>query len=289
MSILINKNTRVIVQGITGREAAVYSLDMLNYGTQIVAGVSPSQGGIWVLDEKVPVFDSMRTAVEATEANTSIMFVPAHRAADALFEAADSGVETVVCMTEGLPVQDVAKACEYFRTRGVRLIGPNTPGVIIPGEQKLGVYPSDCVIPGKIGVITRSSTLSYMIMAEMKAHGIGVSTCVGIGGDVICGTTFVDALELFENDPHTERVLLIGEPGGMEECRAAKYAAYHMSKPVVGFLTGLNIPEGKRLTHTGAYVDGGVGTTREKLEAFRSAGIPVTTNVFEVVEMLGGS
>ncbi len=286
MSILINKNTRVIVQGITGREAAIYSQDMLNYGTQIVAGVSPSQGGIWVLDEKVPVFDSMRTAVEATEANTSVMFVPAHRATDALYEAADSGVEMVVCMTEGLPMQDVSKVCEYMRTRNVRLVGPNTPGIIIPEEQKLGVYPSDCVIPGNVGVITRSSTLSYMVMAEMKAHGIGVSTCVGIGGDVIGGTTFVDALELFENDPYTERVLMIGEPGGLEECRAAKYAAYRMSKPVIGFITGLHIPEGKRLTHAGSYVDGGVGTTREKIEAFHSAGIPVTTNVFDIVDML---
>ena len=221
MSILLNKSTRVIVQGITGREASFHSRDMLRYGTQIVAGVTPGKGGNWVLDEKVPVFDSMRSAVEATEANTSIVFVPAHQATDALYEAADSGVELVICVTDGIPVQDIVKVCAYMKTKGVRLVGPNCPGIITPGEQKVGIYPEDCVIPGRIGVVSRSSTIAYMAMAQMKAAGMGVSSCVGIGGDYIYGTTFVDVLEMFEVDPYTEKVLLIGEIGGLEEERAA--------------------------------------------------------------------
>ena len=286
MSILLNKSTRVIVQGITGREAGFHSRDMLRYGTQIVAGVTPGKGGSWVLDEKVPVFDSMRSAVEATEANTSIVFVPAHQATDALFEAADSGVELVICVTDGIPVKDVVKVCAYMKTKGVRLIGPNCPGVINPGEQKVGIYPEDCVIPGRIGVVSRSSTIAYMTMARMKAAGLGVSTCVGIGADYVCGTTFVDVLEMFESDPYTEKVLLMGEIGGLEEERAAKFAAYQMSKPVVGYVAGMSIPEGKETTHPGAFIDGGIGSAREKLEAFKNAGIKATSNWMELIDLL---
>lgn len=286
MSILINKSTRVIVQGITGREAGLHSRDMLNYGTQIVAGVTPGKGGSWVLDEKVPVFDSMKQAVEATEANTSIVFVPAHQATDALYEAADSGVELVISVTDGIPVQDIIKVNAYMKTKGVRLLGPNCPGVINPGEQKVGIYPSDCVIPGRIGVVSRSSTIAYMTMDRMKRAGLGVSSCVGIGGDLICGTTFVDVLEMFEVDPYTDKVLLMGEIGGLEEERAAKYVAYQMSKPVVAYVAGISIPEGKRTTHPGAFIEGGIGLAREKLEAFKTAGIKATSNWMELIDLL---
>ena len=286
MSILINKSTRVIVQGITGREAGLHSRDMLNYGTQIVAGVTPGKGGSWVLDEKVPVFDSMKQAVEATEANTSIVFVPAHQATDALYEAADSGVELVISVTDGIPVQDIIKVNAYMKTKGVRLLGPNCPGVINPGEQKVGIYPSDCVIPGRIGVVSSSSTIAYMTMDRMKRAGLGVSSCVGIGGDLICGTTFVDVLEMFEVDPYTDKVLLMGEIGGLEEERAAKYVAYQMSKPVVAYVAGMSIPEGKRTTHPGAFIEGGIGLAREKLEAFKTAGIKATSNWMELIDLL---
>ena len=286
MSILINKSTKVIVQGITGREASFHSRDMLAYGTQIVAGVTPGKGGSWVLDEKVPVFDSMQMAVEATDANTSIVFVPAHQATDALYEAADSGVELVICVTDGIPVQDIVKVNAYMKTKGVRLLGPNCPGIINPGEQKVGIYSSDCVIPGRIGVVSRSSTISYMTMDRMKSVGLGVSTCVGIGGDLICGTTFTDVLEMFEVDPYTDKVLLMGEIGGLEEERAAKFVAYQMSKPVIAYVAGMSIPEGKRTTHPGAFIDGGLGSVREKLEAFKNAGIKATTNWMDLLDLL---
>ena len=286
MSILINKSTRVIIQGITGREAGFHSRDMLAYGTQIVAGVVPGKGGSWVLDEKIPVFDTMKQAVEATAANTTVVFVPAHQATDALYEAADSGVELVVCITDGIPVQDIIKVNAYMKTKGVRLLGPNCPGVITPGEQKVGVYPSDCVIPGRIGVVSRSSTISYMTMDRMKKVGLGVSSCVGIGGDLICGTTFVDILEMFEVDPYTDKVLLMGEIGGLEEERAAKYVAYQMSKPVIAYVAGISIPEGKRTTHPGAFIDGGIGSAREKLEAFKTAGIKATSNWMDLIDLL---
>ncbi|MBQ6518052.1 MAG: succinate--CoA ligase subunit alpha [Anaerolineaceae bacterium] len=286
MSILINKSTRVVVQGITGREARFHSMDMMNYGTQIVAGVTPGKGGSWVLNEKVPVFDSMQMAVEATEANTSIVFVPAHQATDALYEAADSGVELVICVTDGIPVQDIVKVNAYMKTKGVRLLGPNCPGIITPGEQKVGIYPTDCVMSGRIGVVSRSSTISYMTMDRMKTVGLGVSSCVGIGGDLICGTTFVDVLEMFEVDPYTDKILLMGEIGGLEEERAAKYVAYQMSKPVIAYVAGMNIPEGKRTTHPGAFIEGGIGSAREKLEAFRNAGIKATSNWMELMDLL---
>ena len=286
MSIFVNKSTHVVVQGITGREAGFHTRDMMNYGTQIVAGVVPGKGGIWVLDEKVPVFDTMKQAVEATDADTSIVFVPPHQATDSLYEAADSGVELVICVTDGIPVQDIVKVNAYMKSKGVRLLGPCSPGIITPGEQKIGIYPTDCVIPGNIGVVSRSSTLSYMTMAMMREAGLGVSTCVGLGGDLIAGTTFTDVLDLFEVDPYTEKVLLIGEIGGLEEERAAKFAAYRMSKPVIAYVTGINVPEGKRTTHAGAYIDGGIGSAREKLEAFKNAGIKATSNISELIDLL---
>jgi succinyl-CoA synthetase alpha subunit len=286
MSILINKSTRVIVQGTTGREGNFHARQMINYGTQVVAGVSPSRGGSWVLDEKVPVFDTMQAAVEVTEANASIIFVPARQATDALLEAADSGVELVVCITEGIPVQDIAKVYHYMTTKGVRFVGPNCSGIINPGEVKIGITPEDCVIPGKVGIISRSGTLSYMIMEAMKERGIGVSTCVGIGGDILQGTSFVEAMEMFETDPYTERLLLIGEIGGLEEERAARFAAYQMSKPVAAFLAGKSAPPGKRMGHAGAYIEAGIGILKSKIEAFESAGVKVVTEIPELLKLL---
>ncbi len=286
MSILINKSTRVIVQGITGREGNFHARQMINYGTQVVAGVSPSHGGSWVLDEKVPVFDTMQAAVEVTEANASIIFVPARQATDALLEAADSGVELVVCITEGIPVQDIAKVYHYMKTKEVRFVGPNCSGIINPGEVKIGITPEDCVIAGKVGIISRSGTLSYMIMEAMKEQGIGVSTCIGIGGDILQGTSFVEAMEMFETDPYTERLLLIGEVGGLEEERAARFAAYQMSKPVAAFLAGKSAPPGKRMGHAGAYIEAGIGTLKSKIEAFDSAGVKVVTEIPELMKLL---
>ena len=286
MSVLVNKNTRVIVQGITGREAAFHARNMMENGTQIVAGVTPGKGGIWVLDEKVPVFDTMRSAVEATEADTTILFVPAHQATDALYEAADSGVELVICVTDGIPVRDISRVCAYMQTKGVRLLGPNSCGVITPGVAKVGMYPDGCCMPGKVGIISRSATLSYIIMDRMKLSGIGVSTCVGIGGDILCGTSMQEALEMFEFDPHTERVLIVGEIGGTMEVEAARYAAYQMSKPVCAYIAGEYIPEGKLLTHAGTYVEGGIGSARSKAEAIHNLGIPVTMDRLQIVDML---
>lgn len=286
MSILVNKSTRVIVQGITGREGNFHARQMSDYGTQIVAGVSPTRGGSWVLDEKIPVFDTVQAAVEVTEANASIIFVPARQATDALYEAADSGVELVVCITEGIPVLDVARVCSYMKTKGVRLVGPNCFGIINPGEVKIGVTPEDCVIPGKVGIISRSGSLSYMVMNALKEKGIGVSTCIGIGGDILQGTSFVEAMEMFEIDPYTDRLILIGEIGGLEEERAARFAAYQMSKPVSAFLAGKSAPPGKRMGHSGAFIEAGIGGLKSKIEAFETAGVKVVTGIPELIDLL---
>lgn len=286
MSVLLNRSTKVIVQGITGTEAQYHTRDMMNYGTNIVAGVVPGKGGEWVIDEKIPVFDTMLTAVEATEANTSIIFVPSRRAVDSMIEAADSGVELVVCITDGIPVHDVSKVCQYFKMKGVRLVGPNCSGIITPGEQKVGLIPSGDVIPGNIGIVSRSATLSCLFMRQLKEAGMGVSTCVGIGGDMINGTSLVDALELFESDPNTDKVLLIGETGGLEEERAAKYAAYKMSKPVTAFIAGISIPEGVRITRTGSMTENGLGMAKAKIDAFLDCGLRATNDFTKVTELL---
>lgn len=288
MSILINNTTRVIVQGITGREGSFHAERMLETGTQIVAGVTPGKGGSWVLGEKVPVFDTMQAAMEVTEADVSILFVPARQATDALFEAADAGVGMVICITEGIPLLDVSKACRYMESKNVRLVGPNCSGIFNPGGVNLGLAPADCAIPGNIGVISRSGTLGFYVMNEMKKLGLGVSTCIGIGGDLIQGTSFTDALELFDTDPYTERVLMIGEIGGLEEERAARYAAYKMSKPVSAFLVGNSAPMGKKMGHSGAFIEGGIGTIQAKTEALEVSGVRVTTHIDNIGEILKG-
>ena len=288
MSILVDKNTRVVVQGITGREGLFHSQQMLDYGTHVVAGTRPGKGGEWVLDGKVPVFDSVQIAVEATGANTSVIFVPAKFAADAMFEAGDAGVDLIVCLTEGIPVQDMMRVRNYLDQKDVRLVGPNCPGLLTPGESKVGIIPGNIAIPGNIGVVSRSGTLTYEVLYALKENGMGSSTCVGIGGDPINGTNFIDVLELFEDDPETDAIVLIGEIGGSDEEKAADYISKFMTKPVYGFIAGKTAPPGKRMGHAGAIVEGGEGTAAEKVKALEAAGVAVADHPEEIAEMMRG-
>ncbi len=275
MSILINKETRLLVQGITGNEGLFHTQQMLAYGTKVVAGVTPGKGGEWVLDGKVPVFDSCRAAVDATGANTTVIFVPSRGAPDAMFEAADASIPLIVCITEGIPVQDMMRVREYLDQKKVRLLGPNCPGVLTPGECKVGIIPNDIAIPGNVGVVSRSGTLTYEVLFALKLNGLGVTSCVGIGGDPINGTNFIDCLDLFENDPRTETVVMIGEIGGSDEEKAAQFIAANMTKPVVSFIAGQTAPPGKRMGHAGAIIEGGAGTAAEKVKALEEAGVKV--------------
>ncbi|MEW6178299.1 MAG: succinate--CoA ligase subunit alpha [Chloroflexota bacterium] len=286
MSILINKNSRVVVQGITGHEGSFHAQQMIAYGTNVVAGVTPGKGGEWVLDGKVPVFDSVKVAVEATGANVSVIFVPARFAADAIFEAADAGVPLIFCITEGIPVQDMMVVRAYLDQKGVRLVGPNCPGALTPGEAKVGIIPGNIAIPGDIGVVSRSGTLTYEVLYALKLHGMGASTCVGIGGDPVNGTSFIDALSLFEADPYTERVILIGEIGGSDEEKAAEYISRHMTKPVVAFIAGQTAPPGRRMGHAGAIIEGGSGTAADKIAALNNAGVRVARHPEEIPVLL---
>lgn len=286
MSILINKNTRLLVQGITGNEGLFHTTQMKAYGTHIVGGVTPGKGGEWVLDGKVPVFDSVKFAVEATGANTSVIFVPARFAADAIFEAADSGLELIVCITEGIPVQDMMRASNYLDQKNVRLVGPNCPGLLTPGESKVGIIPGDIAIPGNIGVVSRSGTLTYEVLYALKLKGMGVSTCVGIGGDPINGTSFIDVLRMFNEDPQTEMVVLIGEIGGSDEEKAAEYISDHMTKPVAAFIAGQTAPPGKRMGHAGAIVEGSSGLAADKVRALEAVGVQVAKHPEQIPELL---
>ncbi|HLT58128.1 MAG TPA: succinate--CoA ligase subunit alpha [Limnochordales bacterium] len=281
MSILVDKNTRLIVQGITGREGQFHTSQMLAYGTQVVGGVTPGKGGQEVLG--VPVFDTVRQAVDATGANASIIFVPAAFAAEAILEAADNGVELIVCITEGIPVQDMIEAVQYVRQRGVRLIGPNCPGLITAGQALVGILPGRIFTPGPVGLVSRSGTLTYEVVNELTARGIGQSTCVGIGGDPIIGTRFIDVLRMFEEDPQTEVVVMIGEIGGSDEEEAAEYIK-QMKTPVVSFISGRTAPEGKRMGHAGAIISGGRGTAQSKVAALEAAGVPVAETISDIVD-----
>jgi succinyl-CoA synthetase alpha subunit len=285
MGILVDKNTRLIVQGITGNEGLFHSEQMLAYGTNLLAGTRPGKGGDWVLDGKVPIFDSVKLAVEATGANTSIIFVPARFAPDAIFEAADGGIELIVCITEGIPVQDMMVVRQYLDQKQVRLVGPNCPGLLTPGEAKVGIIPGDIAIPGNIGVISRSGTLTYEVLYALKLKGIGVSTCVGIGGDPVNGTDFIDALGLFEEDPHTDKVVLIGEIGGTDEEKAADFITNQMTKPVVGFIAGQTAPPGKRMGHAGAIIEAGSGLAVDKIKALQNAGVKVARHPEEIPDL----
>jgi succinyl-CoA synthetase alpha subunit len=286
MSILINKNTRLLGQGITGREGLFHTKQMIDYGTTVVAGVTPGKGGEWVLDGKLPIFDSVKIAKEATESNTSVIFVPARFAADAMFEAADAGIDLIICITEGIPVQDMMRVRNYLDQKDVRLVGPNCPGVLTPGEAKVGIIPGNIAIPGNIGVVSRSGTLTYEVLYALKNLGMGVSTCVGIGGDPVNGTNFIDTLRLFEDDPGTDKVVLIGEIGGTDEEKAAEYISNYMTKPVVSFIAGQTAPPGKRMGHAGAIVEGGTGLATDKIKALENAGVRVAKQPEEIPHLL---
>ena len=286
MAILVDKNTRLLVQGITGREGEFHSRQMLAYGTQVVAGVTPGKGGQMACDGRVPVFDTVAEAVEETGANASIIYVPARFAADAILEAADAGLPLVVCITEGIPTLDMVRVRAYLDQRGTRLIGPNCPGLLSPGQAKVGIMPGHIAMPGPVGVVSRSGTLTYEVVYALTARGMGQTTCVGIGGDPIIGTTFVDVLEMFENDPATEQVVLIGEIGGSDEERAAQFIAEKMTKPVVAFIAGRTAPPGKRMGHAGAIIQGGSGTAAEKIAAFEAVGVRVAEHPEQIAEIV---
>jgi len=286
MSILVNNNTKLIVQGITGREGLFHTEQMLAYGTNIVAGVTPGKGGQWVVNDKIPVFDSVKIAKETTGANTSIIFVPARFAADAMFEAADAGIKLIICITEGVPVQDMMKVRNYLDQKGTRFVGPNCPGLLTPGESKVGIIPGDIAIPGNVGVVSRSGTLTYEVLYALKELDMGVSTCVGIGGDPINGTDFIDCLRMFEEDPQTDKIVLIGEIGGTDEEKAADFIANRMAKPVAGFVAGQTAPPGKRMGHAGAIVEGGTGLAIDKIRALEAAGVKVAKHPEEIPGLL---
>ncbi|WP_420631198.1 succinate--CoA ligase subunit alpha [Candidatus Leptofilum sp.] len=288
MSILVNKNTRLIVQGITGREGSFHTTQMIAYGTNVVAGVTPGKGGQWFStdDKKVPVFDTVKEAVAATDANASLIFVPARFAVDAIYEAADAGVALVICLTEHIPVLDMIAARAYLDTRDVRLIGPNCPGLLTPGETKVGIIPGSIAMPGNVGVVSKSGTLTYEVIDALTKLGIGQSTCVGIGGDPIAGTNFIDVLALFEEDPATEQIVMIGEIGGNAEEQAAAYIAQHVTKPVTSFIAGRTAPPGKRMGHAGAIVEGKSGTAESKVEALRAAGVRVADNPDDIAKIV---
>ena len=285
MPILVDQKTLVLVQGLTGREGRFHALRNRSYGTQVVAGVTPGRGGADV--EGIPVFDTVADATAATRANASVIFVPARGAADAILESADAGVGLVVCITEGIPANDTARVrAQLRRTGGITLIGPNCPGVISPGESNLGIIPGEICIPGPVGLVSRSGTLTYQIVHELTAAGIGQSTCVGIGGDPIVGTGFIDCLARFDADPDTRAVVLIGEIGGDEEEQAAAFIAQGMRTPVVAYIAGFTAPLGKRMGHAGALVSGSKGTAAAKADAFRAAGVAVAKDPSEVAKLV---
>ena len=284
MSVLIGKGTRVVVQGITGRDGSFHTRGMLDYGTKVVAGVTPGKGGEKV--HSVPVFDSVEEAVSATDANCSVIYVPATLAQDAIYEAVDAGLPLVVCISEGIPVRDMVEVSAYLRGRHARLVGPNCPGLISPGQSKVGIMPGSIVKPGKVGVVSRSGTLTYEVVWQLTRAGLGQSTCIGIGGDPIVGTRFADMLALYEQDPGTSAIVLIGEIGGSDEEDAALLIRRSISKPVVAFVAGQTAPPGKRMGHAGAIISGGKGTAQEKLAVMESCGIKVTKNPAEMGKLL---
>ena len=285
MSIFIDKDTRLVVQGITGRDGGFHTKLMMEYGTNVVAGVTPGKGG-QKFEGKVPIFNTVAEAVEKAGANTSVIYVPAKFAADAMFEAADAGVRFVVCITEGVAVLDMTRVFPYIREKRVRLLGPNCPGLITPGVCKVGIIPGMLAAPGPVGVVSRSGTLTYEVVYQLTRAGLGQTTCVGIGGDPIIGTNFIDCLEAFESDPATKAVVMIGEIGGTDEQNAAEFVRTRMKKPVVGFIAGQTAPPGRRMGHAGAIISGSSGTAAEKMAAFEKAGIAVMKRPADVVPLV---
>ena len=281
MSIFVNKDTKLLVQGITGKEGQFHARQCVEYGTNVVAGVTPGKGGQDM--DGIPVFDTVRGAVEATGANASLIFVPPPFGADAILEAADAGVDLIVAITEGIPVMDMVRVKNFLATKKCRLIGPNCPGIITPGECKIGIMPGKIhMAGGPVGVVSRSGTLTYEVVDQLTKLGMGQTTCIGIGGDPVNGTNFIDVLEAFENDPDTKSIVMVGEIGGNAEEEAAEYIKNHVTKPVVGFIAGLTAPPGRRMGHAGAIISGSSGTGQAKVEAFKKNGIHVCENLGEI-------
>ncbi len=285
MSIFIGGDTRLVVQGITGRDGSFHARQMIAYGTRVVAGVTPGKGG-QQFEGSVPVFHTVADAVAATGANTSVIYVPPAGAAGAIYEAVDAGIGLVVCITEGVPVMDMTRVMPYVRERGARLIGPNCPGAITPGAAKVGIIPGSICAPGRVGLVSRSGTLTYEVVNHLTRNGIGQSTCVGIGGDPIIGTNFIDCLRAFQDDPGTDAIVMMGEIGGTDEQKAAAFVKQHVTKPVVGFIAGQTAPPGRRMGHAGAIISGSSGTAEEKIAAFREAGIAVMARPVDVVDLV---
>jgi succinyl-CoA synthetase alpha subunit len=285
VSIFVDRATRLVVQGITGREGAFHTRQMLEYGTAVVAGVTPGKGG-QKFESQVPIFNTVADAVRSTNANCSVIYVPPMAAAGAIFEAVDAGVPLIVCITEGIPVMHMSRVMPFVRSRGARLIGPNCPGLITPGASKVGIIPGNICAPGRVGLVSRSGTLTYEVVNHLTRNGIGQSTCVGIGGDPIIGTDFIDCLRAFQEDPGTDAIVVIGEIGGTDEQNAAGFVKEKVTKPVVGFIAGQTAPKGRRMGHAGAIISGSSGTAEEKLAAFEAAGIGVMRRPVDVVALL---
>ena len=285
MSVFIDQSTRLVIQGITGRDGSFHAKQMMAYGTKVVAGVTPGKGG-QQFEDSVPVFNTVADAVRERRANTAVIYVPAAVAASAIFEAADAGLQLIICITEGIPVLDMTRVLPFVHERGVRLIGPNCPGLISPGKSKVGIIPGNICQPGKIGVVSRSGTLTYEIIHQLSTQGMGQSTCVGIGGDPLIGTNFIHCLTAFEADPETGAIVMIGEIGGTDEQQAAEFVQRNVSKPVVGFIAGQTAPPGRRMGHAGAIISGSSGTAAEKMMAFEKAGIAVMKRPADVVGLL---
>jgi len=285
MSVFIDQSTRLVVQGITGRDGSFHAKQMIEYDTKVVAGVTPGKGG-QRFENTVPVFNTVAQAVHETHANTSVIYVPAAVAASAIFEAADSGIELIICITEGIPVLDMTRVLPFVHERGARLIGPNCPGLISPGKSKVGIIPGNICRPGKIGVVSRSGTLTYEIIHQLSTHGMGQSTCVGIGGDPLIGTNFIHCLAAFAADAETAAIVMIGEIGGTDEQQAAEFVKEKVKKPVVGFIAGQTAPPGRRMGHAGAIISGSSGTAADKMAALAKAGISVMKRPADVVPLL---
>jgi succinyl-CoA synthetase alpha subunit len=285
VSVFINRDTRLVVQGITGRDGSFHAKQMLEYGTALVAGVTPGKGG-QTFEEKVPIFNTVADAVQATGANTSVIYVPPGLAGGAIAEAADAGIRLVVCITEGIPVVDMMRVIPFVREKGVRLIGPNCPGLISPGQAKVGIIPGSICTPGNVGLVSRSGTLTYEVVNHLTKAGIGQTTCVGIGGDPIIGTNFIDTLAAFQADPETKVIVMMGEIGGTDEQKAAAFVKASVTKPVVGFIAGQTAPPGRRMGHAGAIISGSSGTAAEKMQAFRDNGIAVMERPIDVVKLV---
>jgi len=285
VSIFIDKSTKLLVQGITGRDGSFHTKQMMEYGTAVVAGVTPGKGG-QKFEGKVPIFNTVAEAVKSTGANTTVIYVPPPFAADAMMEAADAGIPFIVCITEGVPVLDMTRVYPFVKERGSRLLGPNCPGLISPGQSKVGIIPGHICIPGPVGLVSRSGTLTYEVVFQMTRAKIGQTTCVGIGGDPINGTNFIDCLDAFEKDPATTAVVMIGEIGGTDEQEAARFVREKMKKPVVGFIAGQTAPPGRRMGHAGAIISGSAGTAAEKMQAFEENGVGVAKRPIDVVDLL---